>query len=192
MIGVFGGSFDPPHNGHLHIIQSFWKNFRDAEKLIIVPNRISPFKRQKSTEIHHILRMLELLIQHSGNTFTEIDCVETEKEGPSYTFDTLQYLREKYRQEIYLLIGLDNLKDFPKWRDFRKILLMSSLAVFSRPGGTFVLPEELKEFYNKIVYIQDGLFSESSTEIRSHQADLLKSVPEKSAEYIRENHLYGY
>lgn len=192
MIGVFGGSFDPPHNGHLYIIKSFWKNFKDAEKLIIVPNKVSPFKKQKNTEPRHILKMLELIILESENPNTEIDTYEADREGFSYTAETLEYLKEKYSQELCLLIGLDNLKSFPKWKDFRKILHLSRLAVFSRPGADFLIPPELNEFNDKITYIKDGMFLESSTGIRSHETDLLKSVPKESAEYIRRNHLYGY
>ena len=159
MIGIFGGSFDPPHKGHLGVIESFWKFFPESERLILVPNFISPFKKQKGVGEEKVIRMLEILILENSIPRTVIDDLEIKKKTTSYTIETLESIQSNYpNQDLYFIMGVDNLKKFPLWKEYQRILNMVRLLVFDREqADNSYLPKELEKFSERIIYINNTL-----------------------------------
>lgn len=179
MIGIFGGSFDPPHIGHKNVILEFWKIFPYAKKLFIIPNRISPFKETKKAEQSEILKMLEIFLDQIDNQKNEICDFELKNLDKSYSIDTIRFLKRKFpKEEIYFLIGEDNLENLHKWKDSDKIIELATLLVFKRkPGLTLkkiksleknLLRKSSKASQKKIILLNNKRIRCSSTEIRSH------------------------
>ncbi len=187
MIGIFGGSFDPPHQGHLCIIQEFWKNFPFADELIVVPNRISPLKKGKAVENVHIVSMLSTLVAEERIQRTNISDIELTREGPSYTIDTLKSISKLHPfQELYLLIGDDSLKFFHTWKDYQQILSMVKLVVFQRTL------DRSKQIDEDIIYINNPIVEISSTQIRNflNCKEKPKYLPLSVYQYIVKYNLY--
>ena len=195
MIGIYGGSFDPPHRGHLGVIKSFWKFFPESEKLILVPNFISPFKKVKGVEEESLLRMLEILIEENSLTRTIVDEIEIKKKTTSYTIETLEAIQLKYpTQDLYFIMGVDNLKKFPLWKDYEKILSIVKLFVFDREyGDTTNLPKELEKYSERIVHINNPKIKASSSEIRGLPFfEWVNYITPEVLKYIEKEGLYGY
>jgi nicotinate-nucleotide adenylyltransferase len=132
-IGIFGGSFDPVHQGHLLIAEQFAQDMRlDVVKFI--PAKISPFKLGYTpTSDKHRLEMLRLAI--GSNKRFEVDALELDRGGVSYTMDTVAALRGvEPDAEYYMLIGADSLRDFKKWKSPEELLVSVSLVVARRGG----------------------------------------------------------
>lgn len=91
-IGVFGGTFDPVHNGHINAFAETYIGM-ELDKVIVVPTFISPFKKQTGSSDRHRLNMLKLAVKDYD--FAEIDTFEIDQHQVTYTFDTLKYLHEK-------------------------------------------------------------------------------------------------
>lgn len=190
-IGIFGGSFDPPHKGHAHIISEFWRYFPTAQKLYIVPNKISPLKVSKAVGSEEIVGMLEIQIQSIGAVNTEVSRIEIDREGPSYTIDTIRYFRKLHPdKEILLLMGMDSIASLPKWKDYLSILDLSNIVVFRRSGENRI--EKFIDSSPKITYIDNSLVDVSSTELRQALQARQKSdgILEKVYDYIVEKGLY--
>src|ERR1035437_3488194 len=113
-LGVFGGTFDPPHIAHL-IAGEIAAETYHLDKLLFIPAFIPPHKtEQVVSEAKHRLAMIRLATE--GNQHFEVSAVEIDRQGPSYTIDTLRALREKLRPEaLYLFIGRDQLEIFGSW-----------------------------------------------------------------------------
>ncbi|MCF7810662.1 nicotinate-nucleotide adenylyltransferase [bacterium] len=135
-IGVFGGSFDPPHIGHFHSVRIAAEQL-DLKKILIIPAAIQPHKPSGSIASDELrCKMIEALI-HSDPLF-ELCRFEIERGGVSYTVDTLKLLTEQYPNppnKLYLLVGSDTLSEMDSWREPDTVFQLAKVVVMSRPGN---------------------------------------------------------
>lgn len=187
-IGIYGGSFDPIHFGHL-IPTLFVKEKRDLEKVFFVPSFISPLKQnQISTEDFHRLKMVELAIENIDG-FVVSD-IELKRKNISYTIDTIKEFKKSFN-EIDLIIGFDNYLVFDQWYKPNEILSLVNVVVMKRQ--TDEIQNVNNEFKNKMIFIDTPTIEISSTEIRNRIKNNLPIdffVPQKVKEYIFQNGLY--
>jgi len=204
-IGIFGGTFNPPHKSHLRIANCFIEQMK-LDLCFFVPTFVSPFKiNPNQSEIidkKHILNMLKLLIKK--NTSIEISNFEIEKEGISYTIETVRHFKELYpNSKLFLLIGLDNLVKFHKWKDYKEILKLTNLTIAPRifDSNNFIfssqnkLPNSELYKYNNIefYYLKTEAMNYSSSDIRKNIAEgkpVNEYLNKEVEEYILENKLY--
>jgi nicotinate-nucleotide adenylyltransferase len=179
-IGLFFGSFNPIHIGHL-IIANVMQDQTDLDEVWFVVSPQNPFKKQKSL-LHEFdrLKMVELAI--ADHFYFRASDVEFHMPRPSYTIDTLTYLSEKHPQhEFKVMIGGDNLTHFHKWKNYEQILLHYGLYIYPRPG-------QQKEFdHPNVRFVEAPLMDISATFIREtikngHSVKYL--LPRNVEEYI--------
>jgi nicotinate-nucleotide adenylyltransferase len=114
-LGIFGGSFDPPHAGHLWLCRSAQELYH-LDSIAMVPNALSPLKDHKHTEAHHIVAMTRLTAFECESTYC--DTTEICRDKVSYTIDTVKLFKDHYPEDdLYLLLGGDSLLDFYRWKD---------------------------------------------------------------------------
>lgn len=132
-VGLFFGSFNPIHVGHL-IIAKYMTNFTDVDEVWFVVSPQNPFKQKKSlANMYDRLEMVNLAIE--GEHKLKASDIEFSLPQPSYTIDTLIHLRERYADKEFLLImGEDNLKGISKWKNADIILRDYHIVVYPRPG----------------------------------------------------------
>jgi nicotinate-nucleotide adenylyltransferase len=131
-VGVLGGTFDPPHLGHLLLAECARETLA-LERVIFVPARVPPHKAPGRVS-PPATRVLLLRAALRGTGFT-LSTLELTRPGPSYTVDTLASMKARHPgSEFHLLMGADSLLDLPNWRDPEKILALATLAVAERPG----------------------------------------------------------
>lgn len=132
-IGLFFGSFNPIHIGHL-IIANYLANYTDLDEVWFVVSPQNPFKEKKNLgNMYDRLEMVNLAVE--GTEKLRVSDVEFSLPQPSYTIDTLAYLKEKYpAKDFSLIMGEDNLSSFPKWKNAHIILRDYRLMVYPRPG----------------------------------------------------------
>ena len=132
-VGILGGTFDPPHWGHLLIAETAREEL-GLDRVLFVPASVPPHKRRRDVSPAQVrLRLLRAALRGSG---FEISRIEIEREGPSYTVDTLEALaRRMPNTKLYLLVGADSLVDLPHWREPARIARLATLAVARRPGS---------------------------------------------------------
>lgn len=186
-IGIFGGTFDPIHHGHLITAQAV-QEIRGLEKIIFIPAFISPHKTEgEHSAPEHRLRMLHLSFE-DGNDF-EVDDFEINKKEISYTIDTLHYLKEKY-ENIELIIGYDNLLVFDKWKAPDEIIKLANLVVLKREVET---GEKKNKYFDEAVFVETPAIEISATEIRRRIKEGLSVnylVPQTVKKYIYDFNLY--
>jgi len=196
-LGVLGGTFDPVHNGHLGIAGSACRQL-DLARVLFVPARQPWLKggRGIAPSLHRV-EMIKLAIL--SDTRYNISCVDLDREGPSYTVDTLSDLKREFgpAAELYFILGMDALEGLAGWREPGRIIAMCHLVVASRPGVDMVdlkaLEAKLPGISEKVVVIDNELYNINSTEIRRRVAAGLSIdglVPDAVARYIRDNGLY--
>lgn len=213
-IGVFGGTFNPIHFGHLNSIETVFSRM-DLDEIIIVPTSQNPLKEEiEGPTPDERLQMLKLALPvlNDWQEFIQISEVELKSKGPSYTVDTLAKIQKENKDaELFLILGADQLEYFDRWRDYEKILTQANLVVTSRPGKK--LPsrmEQLPSWLHKQIDALDGFFGTlksgktvqmlqlkdldiSATEIRSiarRGLDITKFTPSPVAEYVVMENLY--
>ncbi len=125
---IFGGSFDPPHIGHLQIIKSALEKL-DIDKLIVVPAHLSPFKKGHSAPPELRLKWLKAVT--ADNPKVEVSDYEIRKGSKSYTIDTVRHFKHFFGT-IYLIIGADNLKTLKKWHRYEELDKMVKWVVATR------------------------------------------------------------
>jgi len=132
-LGVFGGTFDPPHLGHLLVAEAA-REVLYLDRVLFVPARVPPHKvGRRVTDARVRLEMLRAALRGSG---FRIETLELDRPGPSFTVDTLRALHSRDpRAELFLVVGADSLRDLPLWREPRAILDEATLAVARRPGS---------------------------------------------------------
>jgi len=191
---MFGGTFDPPHVGHLALAE--WARERLAlDRVVFVPAGRPPHKRgPRLSSAEHRLAMTRLAVRR--NPAFEVSTVELETSGPSYTVDTLQRLREgEERAWWFLLVGSDSLEELHTWHEPQSILDLATLAVARRPSATDGAgpPRLPGGLHGRVIELGNPLFEVSSTLVRrraraGHTIRYL--VPDSVAAYIVQHGLY--
>jgi nicotinate-nucleotide adenylyltransferase len=195
-IGIFGGTFDPPHIGHLILAGEAAAQFH-LDRLLWVLTPDPPHKLENPiTPLTHRLPMLQVMIQH--NPAFELSRIEIDRPGPHYTIDTVRSLADQYpNAELYLLIGGDSLRDLPTWRlNTDLVAAVSKIGVMRRPGDfddLTAIETQIPGVTAKIQFIDALLQPISSSELRRRiSADEMYRyyVPSGVYEYITTHHLY--
>lgn len=195
-IGIYGGSFDPPHVGHLRAANFALQAF-GLDRLLLIPSNISCHKSPPADAPTPAQRLEMLRIAAAGCDGMEVCDLELRRGGVSYTWETLQALRGQYPQaEFYLCMGTDMFLRFDSWRYPERILAEATLAVFNRGGKADALAaqtEKLKAMGAKVVFADNPVTRISSTDLRRLIAFDCPApfLPEGVWDYIRENGLYG-
>ncbi len=134
MLGIYGGTFDPIHYGHLRTALEVREVLRLAE-LRFLPCRLPPHRGTPGASPAQRLKMLELAMENAGPGFS-VDRRELERKGPSYMIDTLASLREECPDRpLCLIVGLDAFCGLPSWHRWRELSDRAHIAVMRRPGG---------------------------------------------------------
>jgi nicotinate-nucleotide adenylyltransferase len=201
-IGVYGGSFDPVHAGHLHLARAAQKAF-ELDRVVFVPAARSPFKPQGPiASAEDRVAMLEIAIRPEPSW--SVSRVEIERPGPSYTYDTLCELRGELgpprEAELFQLIGWDNLRGLERWYRARDMLALAQPIVVWRGEEDPRLLEHLRRELGPELYrrIERGLVRvppapESATDLRARLArgeDPGQELPPGVLEYIRARNIY--
>ena len=188
-IGIFGGSFDPPHTAHIQIALMSKEKFL-LDRIIMVPTGQPPHK-ETAGALHHRYNMCKIVAEKYG---FEISDYEINKKTWCYSFETLEYFRKLYPEDdIYFIIGGDSMKNFGKWKNPKRILELCSLIVASRDDGTAQAAREAEKEYNTKIYLLDNEnIDVSSTEIRNiiNGDGDAKGIEPEILNYITENKLY--
>ncbi len=193
-IGVFGGTFDPPHVGHLILAADAYEALR-LDKLFFVPARAQPLKvdRPAVASAEERLEMVRLAI--AGDSRYSVDDTEISREGLSFTVDTLEGLSVRFEgSQLFLLLGEDSLGSFDRWRKPERIRELATLAVMyrARPGG--VTRKSRPSLKRKgVETLSTRQVDVSSTEIRQRLADgksIRGFVPESVEKFIASRRLY--
>jgi nicotinate-nucleotide adenylyltransferase len=194
-IGLFGGTFDPPHLGHL-ILASEAKYQLELTRLLWIPAADPPHKDQFITPVEHRLAMVALAI--GVDPAFELSRIDIDRPGPHYTLDTITLLAEQNPEaEIVPVIGGDSLNDLPTWYHPQELIYAAHwIGVMRRPGepaNLQALERELPGISSKVHYVDAPLLEIASREIRSRVAEgrpFRYYLPPRVYEYINENHLY--
>jgi nicotinate-nucleotide adenylyltransferase len=195
-LGILGGTFNPPHLGHLVCAQEAYLQL-SLDQVMLIPARIPPHKPvEEEPGADHRLELCRLAVD--GDERFSVSDVEIDRDGPSYTVDTLVELTSQAPDnELFLILGGDVAAGLPKWHEPGKVLSLSTLAIAERKGTPRAEIENALEHLSGID--QARFFSMptieiSSTEIRRRVRagePITYLVPEQVAEYVREHHLYG-
>jgi nicotinate-nucleotide adenylyltransferase len=188
-LGIFGGSFDPPHVGHLLVAVDAFEALR-LDRLVFVPAAVQPLKAGlASATAHQRLAMVRLLVD--GDERFTVDAVEIDRAGVSYTVDTLQSFAQRYPDaERFFLVGEDAMAAFGAWREPQQILKLARVAILRRPGAT---EKTIETQLDGTITLATRLVEVSSTEIRErvHARKSIRGfVPESVAAYIETERLY--
>jgi nicotinate-nucleotide adenylyltransferase len=195
-IGIFGGTFDPPHIGHL-ILASEAARQLGLSRLLWVLAPDPPHKlEQDITPLSHRLEMLKRTID--GNPIFELSRLELDRPGPHYTVDTVRMFAEmEPGADIVLLLGGDSLRDLPAWRlPSDLVTAVSKIGVMRRPGDSFDMPAleaQIPGLTEKVVFIEALAQNLSSRELRRRAAegDVYRYYVSPAVyDYIESNHLY--
>jgi len=196
--GIMGGTFDPIHIGHLVVADEIREKF-NLDKVIFIPTGNPPHKdSHKVTESKHRYEMV--LLATSDNSYFEASSIEIDREGITYTIDTIIALKEKYNSDIefYFITGADAILELSTWKMVDKLLSICKFIAATRPGFDITKLEvnnkELTEKYrNNIFTTTVPLLDISSTDIRRRviEGRTIKYLLPKSVEdYIMENKIY--
>ncbi len=212
-VGLFGGTFDPIHFGHLRAAEEI-KQILELDKVYFIPTAISPHKVDTNvTPSSKRLEMLKLAIE--GNKYFDLSEFELKSETPSYTIKTLEYFSKmEPAPELYFIVGNEQFDQIDTWRDYKRLFELSNFAVITRPGfselSSSKVPLALKDdfrYYNyienvisytnkrkEIVFIEIKGIEISSTDIRAFvksKKSIKYLVPDKVQKFILSEKLYA-
>ncbi len=204
LIGIMGGTFDPPHLGHTTVAIEI-KNFLKLEKIYLMPNHIPPHKAPATAEERHRIAMIRILAEENDN-FEYLD-TEIRMNKTSYLSETMNIIANSTPfsdKSIFFIIGTDSLVNLHKWHAPDEILRYCNIAVASRPGydvdrcseqikKRIVSIEKLDPQINgQIVLVSTSRISISSTELRnSPEAVTCCNLHPRVLDYIKRHHLYN-
>src|SRR5579871_3103543 len=185
-IALFGGRFDPPHNGHLHIAREVLKHVSDVDEVWFVPANTHPW-RPVVASAEDRLAMTKLLEED----FIRVSDVDVKRGGETYTIDTVNELQRSTDNTYIFICGADQLKSFSEWKSYKKLEEKLHFIVFPRIGydTPAILPKNVTMMEATDFIATD----DSSTEIRERikkDQPISDLVPKKVEEYIKERGLY--
>lgn len=195
-IGVFGGSFNPIHIGHLVIAEAAWQEFA-LEKVLFIPTADTPNKPMHHIDKYLRYHMVEIAVK--DNPHFEISPIEIERDGPSYTVDTIRLLQRRFPDgtEFYFIAGTDAVAGLPSWKYNRELLESCQFICASRPGDEDRLKQTIRYFgpmgLEKIHFLRTPELEISSTILRGLiRADrsVRYLIPDAVISFIHENQLY--
>ena len=196
-IGIYGGTFNPPHIGHLRAAEQA-AEILNLDKLLLIPDRIAPHKviPSGSPTPEQRLEMVQIAVKNSPKL--EVSDMELRREGPSYSYITVEQLREMYPDaKLYLLMGTDMFLSFLSWKNPERILANVTLAVLYRgeKGEVRLIEEQMEKLHEMgadVVLIKNNVVNISSTQMRRLLAFRCAGelLPEGVLDYIREHRLY--
>jgi nicotinate-nucleotide adenylyltransferase len=190
-VGIYGGTFDPVHLGHLLLAELTREALR-LDRVVFVPARVPPHKGGGEAPPEHRYQMTGLAVE--DNPDFEVSDVEIRRDGPSYTVDTLRRLREiaPAGTEHYLMMGADSARDLETWREHDALLRDSTVVVMGRPGVDLAdLPGPVAR---RTTWLPTPLIEISSSEIRRRVRGgrtIRYLVAEPVERYIRSQGLYA-
>jgi len=208
-VGIFGGTFDPIHIGHLRVAEEIREEF-SLERIYFVPGGVPPHKRGRVvTDADERLRMVRAAIR--GNRFFRVSGMEVRRDGFSYTIDTLRQFEKRF-DELYFLIGVDAFSEINTWHCYRELFYYTNFIVMTRPTGkratvSQMLPRDVSQDVKKIdditfehasgrkIYVKDitkiDISSTKVKELLKRGRSIRYLVPGGVERIIREKGLYG-
>ena len=194
--GIYGGSFNPIHKGHIKLALTVIDEL-GLDRLIIIPTFSTPLKDNSDfADSAHRLDMCRLALSDYSNI--EVSDIEIRREGNSYTYLTVNSIKELYPDDkLYLIVGADMFVTLDKWKYPKKIFRNASVVVVARNGGDYDVEskaEELRHMGCRSVIIPRTVCDISSTEIRNSlkaNTDVGEYLDSRVLEYIKQNKLYG-
>lgn len=202
---IFGGTFDPVHNGHIKVAMAVQDHFQ-FERVIFLPCKIPVLKNKAKASAEQRVTMLRLALNEHPQYPFEIDERELQRNTPSYTVDTLEDYRRQMgaKVSINFLMGADSFASLPRWHNWQRILMLANLLVIERPGharpdaSIHGLPaghltnnaRELKTMPHGLVsFFNAGQHDISSTAVRN-RTNVKTHLPESVKNYIDKQGLY--
>lgn len=197
-LGIFGGTFSPPHIGHVSALSAFAKAL-PLDKILVIPTFVPPHKEYHE-EASSVERLEMARLAFSDISRVEISDMEIKRGGKSYTYLTLEELSSG-GAEIYFLCGTDMLLTLDTWKNFERVFELATICYVRREGDESLTPRiaekvtEYKEKWNaEIIEIKASVIEISSTELRdgikSKNDVILKNIPGAVLSYINERGLY--
>lgn len=186
-IGILGGTFNPPHLGHLMMAEQAGTQL-ELDQVWLMPTAKPPHAPGKQTiAASHRLEMVRLAIQ--SNPLLEVQPYEVHRGGKNYTIDTMKYFKETYPDyEFYFILGSDSANDLPMWREVDRLVELVQFVGIRRPGQ----PPYSGEY--PIIWIDSPMIDISSTEVRLRvflEQSIRYQVPDSVMRYIYKHHLYS-
>lgn len=189
-IGLFGGTFNPVHSGHVNLVKNF-KEKLSLGKVLVIPTAQPPHKEAKElVSSEDRINMCRLAF----GELAEISDIEISRGGKSYTVETLRELKKIYKDdEFYFLVGSDMLLSFKRWYRWEEILTMCTLCATDR-NNEQSCKEADKDFFEKIIFCDFEKTVVSSSEVREKLEkgeSVLSLLPSEVYDYIKEKGLYN-
>jgi len=210
-LGLFGGTFDPIHYGHINTAEEIHNKFK-LTKTIFIPSHIPPHKKTPETGPAHRLEMVRQAV--SGYDLFEVSDAEIKRDSSSYSFQTIKYFKElhKEKSELFFIMGLDTFLEIHTWKNYPCFFSECHFIIMNRPDCSNKSPEDIlpadaaAEFvYNyesssfrhtsgySVHYVEVTPHDISSTDIRKkikNGRKITGLIPEKVADYIKDHRLY--
>ncbi len=189
-IGLFGGTFNPVHTGHVKLVENF-KEKLGLDKVLVIPTAQPPHKEAKElVSAEDRINMCKMAF----GSLAEVSDIEISRGGKSYTVLTLEELKKIYKDdELYFLVGSDMLLSFKRWYRWEDILSMCTLCATDR-NNEESCKEADPDFFEKIIFCDFEKTVVSSSEVREkleRKEDVTHLIPEKVLNYIKEKGLYN-
>lgn len=196
-IGVFGGTFDPVHHGHIAAAQKV-KSVLGLETIFFVPAGQPWLKADvEVSSARHRVEMVRLAI--AGKRYFQVSTTEVDRSGPSFTVDTIEVLQRQLgaAAKLCFILGSDALSDLPRWKEPSRLIQICQLVAFTRPG--FVLPpldwleSAIPGISEHVTFVEVPQVSVSASDIRrrvAQGASIRRMVPRAVEKYILDHGLY--
>ena len=188
-VGILGGTFDPPHNAHIAMAEAARERL-GLDRVLFMPAPQPPHKVVKDlSSFADRVKMVELAIEDSDGF--ELSLLEQLRQGPSYTVELLRGFKERYDDDVFLILGADSVDELPSWQEPEALLGLATLVIFPRTGYSTKVPIEGDA---AIVLFEDPVIDVSSTDIRRQFAAgnaVGNILPKAVAKFILDNSLYS-